>query len=423
MAAAGLTGPIASGVFQPSEPMQPIPPDGVPATGVPEAAKEAEPETVVLLRDGRRVTGFLVAQTVEGVTLRVGGLQTRLAADLIDRVEIQPPVAERYRAMREAIDPSDPDQLVQLAEWLRSRALYDDAIAELTRALSLKPGHAEAARLLLLVRGQRELAARSGRTRTDAPRRPTPEPARNRAEFPVLSPDQINSIKIYEVDLKDPPDLLVPRETITRLLDAHAGDPAIPPTQEGRDQIYRLPPAGQLELIFKLQARELYPQVQVLSQPRSMLRFRDDVHRPWIMNSCATTRCHGGAEAGRLFLNNRRPNSEATVYTNFLILDRFRLPDGSPLIDFEQPARSPLLHMALPRRESLFPHPSVPGPDGRGDLWRPVIRSAEDRRFIQAVEWMKAMYRPRPAYPVDYQPPEARPASAALPGNPPPRRP
>ena len=74
------------------------------------------------------------------------------------------------------------------------------------------------------------------------------------------------------------------------------------------------------------------------------------------------------------------------------------------LIDWDDPARSPLLQMALNRSDSLTPHPDVgSGPGSRG--WRPVFRSTEDRRFQLAVEWIRSMYRPRPEYPIDYQPP------------------
>ena len=63
-----------------------------------------------------------------------------------------------------------------------------------------------------------------------------------------------------------------------------------------------------------------------------MRLFRDNVHSTWLMNSCATSRCHGGAESGRLRLFNKRVNTDQTVYTNFIILARYRLPDGLPLM-------------------------------------------------------------------------------------------
>jgi hypothetical protein len=144
-----------------------------------------------------------------------------------------------------------------------------------------------------------------------------------------------------------------------------------------------------------------------------MERFRNDVHRTWLINGCATTRCHGGEKAGRLYLSTTRVNTDETAYTNFLIVDRYRTDSGIGLINYEEPVRSPLLQAGLPRKDALYPHPEVPGPNGRGDLWRPVFRSTRDTGYEQAVEWIQSMYRPRPEYPVEYTPP--RPSVAAPP--------
>jgi hypothetical protein len=189
----------------------------------------------------------------------------------------------------------------------------------------------------------------------------------------------------------------------------------MPRTREGQAALYRASPARILDLMFRVRARNLYSEVKVLDQPRSMRQFRDELHRSWIINSCATTRCHGGNEAGRLRLHNRRPGSDQTLYTNFLILERFRLADDTPLINYEDAGRSPLLHMGLPRDSSRFAHPVVPGADGRGDLWKPAFRSPTDRRFLEATEWIMSMYRPRPDYPIEYTPPTSEPGTGSAP--------
>src|SRR5690606_17060649 len=110
----------------------------------------------------------------------------------------------------------------------------------------------------------------------------------------------------------------------------YASSDQVPATRAQRERLLSAPPADILRLMFRLQAREFYPRVQVLEDPRAIELFKDNIHGfgGWLTNACATTRCHGGAEAGRLYLNARRPNSDATTYTNLLILDRFRLADG-----------------------------------------------------------------------------------------------
>jgi hypothetical protein len=199
--------------------------------------------------------------------------------------------------------------------------------------------------------------------------------------------------------------MIIPRDTVTRLIEQYRNDPRIPGTPEGRDELYRWSPTRILKLMFQLQARDLYGEVKVVDQPRAMRLFRDNVHRAYIQNYCATARCHGGAQAGRLALFNKRPNAEETVYTNFLIMDRFRFSDGTPLINYQEPASSALVQLGMPREVSKRPHPLVPLPPAGGDAWKPFLKSKDDLRYQQIVEWVNAMYHPHPSYPVEYTPP------------------
>jgi hypothetical protein len=232
-------------------------------------------------------------------------------------------------------------------------------------------------------------------TRDDGPRRMV------RPDFPLLSVDDINLIKVYETNLADPPRLRVDRQTVEELIAAYAQSDLIPTSKEGRDALLRQSPERILDLMFRLRAREFYPRVKVLDQPESMRAFREQVHGAWLLNACATDRCHGGTDAGRLMLYNRSRNAEAAVYTNFLILERGTLADGTPLINYDQPQRSPLLHLGLPRERSLYPHPESQAARG----WKPSFTSQRDRRYEEALDWIRSMYRPRPEYPITYTPP------------------
>lgn len=405
---------LSAAAFQstPAGPTEPPPPQR--STGPREA--------VITLADGQRYTGFLVSQSADRIVLKIAGIDTPIPTRQIAGLSILPPTLDRYRDMRAAIDNDDIERLLMLAEWLRARSEWDTALLEIDHVLKLQPDNGEALRLKLLVVSQRDLALRSapdGKPQGDKPASgPNPQPAGDKPTFPLLSPADINLIKVYEVDLKDPPRMVIARDAIDRLIKEHAGDPLIPTTEAGREALYRQSPAAILNLMFRTQARNLYSEVTVVDQPRSMKRFRDEVHRAWIINSCATSRCHGGPDAGRLQLYNQRPNTDATAYTNFLILERFRLANGSPLIDYEEPAKSPLLQLALPREHSLNPHPSIPGEETRSDLWRPFFRTQDDQAFVRTVDWIKSMYRPRPEYGISYTPPG--PSSPPAPTNEPP---
>lgn len=383
-------GGAASSVFEP-------PPDS-PSTA---AQPAPELEAVLILTDGRRISGFLVEQDAEKVVLRIHGIATPFGREIVERVETLAPVSDRYRAMRAAIKDDDTAQLILLCKWLFAYERYDDALRELEALDQREPGNPEVLQLLGIARQQVELRARSTPGEPAPEPAPAPRPRRERDEPPTLTPEQINLIRVYEVNLNDPPRLDIPREAVEQMIETYAGDPLIPPTREGREALFRLPPARILELFFRLRARELYPQVRVLEHPKAIKLFRDSVHSTWLINACASSQCHGGAAAGRLRLINTKPNTDATVYTNLLILDRYRTTNGQPLIDYDKPAESVLLQMALPPRIASVEHPPVAP---RGPRFRPVFQSRDDAAFRSAVRWIQAMYRPRQGYPIEYTP-------------------
>lgn len=391
--------------------------DGQPTGGAAdaEAADEVDPEVVVHLKDGRVIRGLLAPGPEDQVTVRVEGVPASFRRDAVERVERLPPLLDRYRELRAGVG-DDAEQILRLARWLQARERYELALSEARRALAIEPGNVEAGRLATLLEEQVRLKAlritREGGGEKDA------EGARERdnaakaasrphAFFPTLNPAQINLIKVYELDLEDKPRMLIPRASVERMLDAYAEHPAVPGTREGRDALMRRPAEELVALMFELRAREFYGEVQVLDTPKSILSFRDSVQRTWLSNACATTQCHGGAEAGRLALTNRRPGSEASVFTNLLILTRFRTLDGRGLINWEAPERSVLLQYGLPRKSAITPHPevpmSVPG-GGVKDAWRPAFRSQADPMFRAGVRWIESMRRPRSDWPVEYTP-------------------
>lgn len=382
-----------------ADPVATDPASGDPASGDPI-------ETEVTLRDGRTITGEFVRKDSTKLWLRIAGIETPLSLTDVDRVKQLPSVEVRYEQLRQSIEPKDVAGLVRLSQWLLARKRYALALAEVDRALYVDPRDPSALQQKTLVLESWRIAdaSKSGEpAEQDAGAlelAPEPRQAPNE-EWPFLTPEQINLIRVYEVNLKDPPRMFISRDTINRFLDRYAGQGSIPATKEGRDAFIRLRPSRQLEAMFAVRAREFYSEVRIAENPESFKRLRDDVLRGWLINSCATTQCHGGSQAGRLQLIPIRPGSDDAVYSNFLILDRFRTSDGLPLIDYSQPARSPLLHMALDPRVSLFTHPATEGPK----RWQPVFRSEKDDKFQRTVAWIRTMFQPRPDYPVEYTPP------------------
>jgi hypothetical protein len=364
-----------------------------PAVAPEDEAREA----TVWLRGGQRITGTLVEASDLRVVLSIGGVRATFARDAVERLDVSPSIDELYRQLRASIEETDVEGILRLAEWLRARKRLAQALAEVNRALMVEPANPRARDLRTVIEQQIRLAAASATGGPEPPAAPVAPDRPEDNEFPLLDERQINLMRVYEVDLANPPRMALAPDLIARLIEAYQGDPLIPTTRAGRDLLFSMRPEQLLDLMFRLRARDLYDQVQVLEHPRSIRLFRDNVHRGWLLSGCASNQCHGGSDAGRLQLATRHPGTNATVYTNLYILDRYRLRDGSPLIDYDQPARSPLIQAGLPRERSTWPHPPVEG-------WRPVFRTAEDPRIERTVEWIRAMYRPRPDYGIQYVP-------------------
>jgi len=389
------------------------------AAPAPHAARaQSEPEigrdVRVSLVTGETLFGVLVERDSERVVLRIAGIETAIPASRIESVVRQRTPEERYRSMRAIIDDDDVPRLLLLVQWLMERDMLDEARAELDDALDFEPTNPDAQRLSRLLDQRLALRERSDRARPEGDRdRARPErpdrsapPARVQPpgrfqpeQFPLLTDEQINLLKVYELDLDNPPRLLIERDAVEAFLTRYAGAAGLPRTENEREEFFRKPPIEILEAMFALRARELYADVRVLELPVALDLFRENVAAAWITRNCGSVNCHGGIEAPPPHLYNRRPFSETAALTNFVILDRHRLEGGRPLIDYERAAESPLLQLGLPRPQSAYPHPDVPG-------WRPAFRSRDSRSFQQAVEWINAMIRPRPAVPIDYQPPD-----------------
>ncbi|MCC5822052.1 MAG: hypothetical protein LAT64_02070 [Phycisphaerales bacterium] len=375
-------------------------PDEPPPTADAADARDAPfTEVVVTLVGGRELRGRLIERNDEAVVIQINGIDTTLPRHRVASVRVLPPVEERYRTLRAAVEDSDVRARLALVEWLRGREAYQLALEELEGILEVDPGNPDATTLKNWLENHLRLAARSRTQRRE--RREPPAPAIN-----TLTEQEINRIRVYEIDLSTPTRIIIPDAVMRELMVRYPE--TFPVEHDEREAILKREPMDKLRMIFERTARDLYDRVRVLEDPPAMATFKSRIHGSggWIVNACASNRCHGGTEAGRLQLLNQRINSDKTVYTNFLILERFRLADGTPLINHDEPARSPLLHMAMNRQASLYPHPKV---DVRavGRDWRPVFRSTEDRRFRETVAWINSLYNPRPDYQIEYPRPSS----------------
>lgn len=214
----------------------------------------------------------------------------------------------------------------------------------------------------------------------------------------LLTADEVNLIRVYEIDFQDAPALRVPPEGIRQLILRYGSSSLIPATTEDRNTLYRKPAIDIARLMFDLKARDLYKYIEVQEDPASLARFRTRVHNSWMIPNCATSRCHGGLQAGEFFLYTGQATDTRIRYTNLMTLLKFEV-DGRPVVNFASPSDSLLIQYAMPRHMARYPHPDVKG-------WTPVFRNGTPQLLTDTVEWIRGMYQPRPDYPIDYKAPK-----------------
>ncbi|MFO0875544.1 MAG: hypothetical protein U0575_16485, partial [Phycisphaerales bacterium] len=375
----------------------------------------------VMLADGELRRGVIIEDGYDEVVMEIEGIRTKFPRSAVDNVHLEPTFEQAYKRLADEIAPNDFTRRVELARWLIEQRRYDIAQRELADITSATD-NPEAERLFkqvnaqLLLGGARSTeggatdvgdgpasaASRAGGTAAGPAHRASgPVDQRDLLPSRLLTKEDVNIIRVYELDLKDPPRMSVSPATIRAMIEGYAASDLIPASSQERTALFRLDPVQLVSLMFRLKARDLYPDIEVQSEPPHLNLFRQRVHNAWLIPSCATSRCHGGVDAGRFFLHNRNYKDERVRYTNLVILDQLQL-DGRGgarrLIDYDDPMMSLIVQYGLPRTEARFPHPDVPG-------WRPVFTESNRKLLDDTLKWIRSMFRPRPKYPIEYEPP------------------
>jgi len=355
---------------------------------------------IVFLNDGRVRRGTILEDGFDQVVLSIEGIRTVLPRDQVDFVELEPTFEERLEQFRDAIGPHDHIRRIELARWLISERRHEMARDELEIVVR-RSELPEARHLLTLVEAQLALNERGRINGTSddggaGASQSLRDQSRRGIPTRLLTAEDVNVIRVYELDLDRAPRLTITPDTIDRLIEKHGASPLIP-TGAGRMAMLRADPVEIARLMFQLRARDFYPEIIVHGEPHHLHVFRQRVHNAWLIPNCSTSRCHGGADGGAFFLHNDNHKDERVRYTNLMILDQTRI-DGRPLIDYEDPMMSLIVQHALPRHHARMPHPDVRG-------WRPVLTQGNRRLLDDTINWIQSMHRPRPLYPIDYEPP------------------
>ncbi|NOG54386.1 MAG: hypothetical protein HND57_08670 [Planctomycetes bacterium] len=363
--------------------------------------------------DGQEFVGTLVQRDREAVILRIVGINTTFDPYDVVRITLEKTFVEYFKEMRQRIPRHDYDGRYKLCTWVYERAEYELAEAELLALIEDEPGHEKARTLLGRTRAalqlQKEREAKDGGEPTEkqpTPAQPNPDGKRVLTEEQqlrsyLLDKEEMNVLRVYEINLREPPSMQIPNSAIKMLLTSYEGSELIPTQPEEKRLFYRKPASEILDIMFRLRARELYPMVRVIGEPESLNVFRHQIHRTWLVNSCASDQCHGSrSSSGRLFLYNKPPTADPVVYTNYLILVRTTASDDTPLLDYLHPEKSLLVQAGLPRETAVQPHPEVPD-------WKPVFESITDPAAETTINWIRLLYRPQlqDGYPLKFTPP------------------
>ncbi len=355
---------------------------------------------LITMRDGTSVRAHILDDGFDAVVYSIAGIRTVVPRDRAWQVMLDVGFDERYRKLKAALRDDDVDGRLAMCRWLFEQRAYDEALTE-TRALIATRPIDEAKRLLAAIEAQVAVfrSTPSGTPSTGGASA-TPRVPASALPDRLLTPSEVNLIRVYEIDFNRPPKVTISADAIKELIAAHASSDLIPESEAGRTRLFTQDPIELVKLMFDLRARDLYDRIQVDTEPHALNMFRTKVHNAWLLGNCATSRCHGGLDGGNFFLHARNGNSDSVRYTNLLILLESRF-DDRPMVDFDQPHDSLLVQHALPRSSARFPHPDVPG-------WKPVFDRTNERLMADCERWIASMHRPRPEYPVDFDPPSLR---------------
>jgi hypothetical protein len=370
-------------------------------------------EATVTLKDGTKMTGDVIQEDAQSLTLMIAGIRTPITRERIQDVAYVQTISEQYKERRARIADDNQDERFKLIRWLIDAKAWEQAQSELNDYNKKFPDEGDRVRLL-----QRIIDSRKKVTDEPAPlpEEKTPAPAASQKPVKVekdkgealemlarrLSEDQVNLIRIYEIDPDSKPAVIMKPDVIDDLFRNYATEPAVPKGKEAQDRFRGLPGYEKLKVFFAAKARDLYPRIKVNADPDVIKVYREKVQTIYVLNYCGTNECHGGLVGGRapgdFFIFNKEPaNVDQTVYTNFYILHQYEKGRGY-MLNFEKPDESYLLQFGLPVAQAALPHKAVKG-------WKPSFFNPNDARFQMISKWIGSFPPSRADYGITWTSP------------------
>ncbi len=387
-------------------------------------------EVELALKDGRQIAGELVTETSAAITVRIKGIDATIPRTEIkdDGVHYKLNLQEQYQEKRDLLADDDLNGHFELARWLydqKTPESYKLSLAELDSILTAHPDHQQASLLRSVV--QDRIKSLTKTTTPTTPTPTTPKPPTDKPETtdkpPVsdgktprlLTPEEMNLIRVYEVDIdsQPPPVINVTKDVIEAVLKKYRQDPILADYigTNGERKLLSMDGADQLKILFKLQARDFYKKVQVREEPANLKNFKTRVNATYLVRYCGA--CHGEGKTPGFFVFTQRATVDQVAYTNLILAGRAK-GNGVPFLVPGQPESSALVQYGLPRKDATTPHPDVRG-------WKPFFSNREDKRYLDILDWIKSLYKHPDDYPIEYKmpaPPPVKPVPGAAPAAP-----
>lgn len=344
---------------------------------------------VVRTKDGRGIEGDITDKGVEGATIVTKAGSVTIRVEDVAGIEYAGDIKELYKQRLEKL-PKDAgaQSHFELARWLYDYKEYDLVQKELDSALAIDPNHAASSvlkhtveRTMMMERNRDAAATRPPGT---AATRPPPNP--NRRERHYVDAEQISIIRQSEIKETDKPvRVRLDGDIKKRFVEYSNMDPREFAALSDYDKAIKILNKG---------TPEMRKDVKILSDPASIAEFKAKV-QPVLLSGCASTACHGGANAGSFVLYSPA-DSDAVTYTNFYFLTQYTANVDSAkrkAIDRLYPANSLITQFGLPKDKSEFDHPEARG-------WTHVFKTEQDPRYVQIINWIgNTLIAIEPKYP------------------------
>lgn len=365
---------------------------------------------VLVLKDGRRLTGGEVTRTDDGDYLfRKYGAVTKYKADQVLRVEKVESVSEELTKRLSKIAPDDADGFYKVARWAYDNDQLEDARKILLKTLKLKPDHKHAGLLLTIVKsrlGEKAVVTPTTTTTNGSVVKP---PYQKFDPSMFLTKEDIYRIRLMELKPGDRVTVEFRNDVLERFKKSMQGVDIFA-NRRGERKFDRYSNVKKVMYILEntdIDNVSIRDDILIKSDPSVMKEFRFRVW-PILARTFASSTCFGGVK-GRdgLKLFNLAIGDERVLYTNFYILHRWQR-GKQRFINREKREMSLLLQWGLPRKIALEKAP---------EYLRPIYLSRKDRKYKIIDKWIESLRWPflSPGYRIKYKPPGQKPPKPPTP--------